>query len=72
MSWHIAEALVNHSHERIVIANLLEILCPALNFRGWDDCIWVPWIRTKCILRKWPPSTEGVDDQDTIGVDVNL
>ena len=68
----IAEALVYQSHERMVIANLLEILCSALNFRDWNHCIWVVWIRTKCILRKWPPSTEGMDDQDTIGVDVNL
>ena len=71
-SWSIAEALVNHSHERMVIANFMEILCPAINFRDWNHCIWVLWIGTKSILRKWPPSTEGVDNQDTIGVDVNL
>ena len=72
VSWHVAEALVNQSHLGMVIANLLEILCPALNFRDRDNCTRVSWIRTKCFLRKWPPSTEGVDDQNSIGVDVNF
>ena len=72
VSWHIAEALVNQSHQGMVIANLLEILCSAFNFRDRDDCTWVSWIGAEYILGKWPPSTESVDDQDSIGVDVNF
>ena len=71
-SWYVTEALVNRPQQWMVIAELLEILCPALNFRDRNDHIRVSWIRTKCIFRKWPPSTECVDDQDSIGVDVDF
>ena len=37
VSWHIAEALMNQSHQGMVIANLVEIFCSALNFRDRDD-----------------------------------
>ena len=47
LSWHVAEALGYQSNKWMVVTNLLEILCPALNFRDRDDCIWVVWIRTK-------------------------
>ena len=68
----VAEALTNQSHQGMVIANLLEILCPALNFRYRNNCIRVLWIRTEHILRKWPPSTEGVDDQDSVEVGIDF
>ena len=32
LSWHIAKALMNQTHERMVIANFLKIFCPVLNF----------------------------------------
>ena len=71
-SWHVTETLGKLPHQGMVIAKLLEILCPALNFRDRYDYIRVLWIRMRCILRKWPPSTEGVDDQDSIRVDVDF
>jgi len=46
-SWHVTKALVNQPHQGMVIANLLEILCPVFNFRDWDHGIVVSWIRTK-------------------------
>ena len=70
-SWHVAETLVNQPHQGMVIANL-EILCSALNFRDRDDCTRVSWIRMEHILRKWPPSTEVMDDQDSVGVDIDF
>ena len=40
---------MNQPHQGMVIANLLEILCPALNSRDRDDCIRISWVRTEHI-----------------------
>ena len=72
MSRHVAETLTNQSQEGMVVANLLEILCPAFNLRDRDDCTRVSWIRAKGFAGKWPPSTEGVNDQDSIAVNVDF
>ena len=59
-------------HQGMVVTYLLEILCPALNFRNRDHSIRVSGIRTEHIIGNWPPSTEGVDDQDSIGIYANF
>ena len=71
-SWGITKTLADQPHQWVVLTDISEVLGPTIKFRNRHQHVWVSRVGAKSIVWKWPPATEHMDHNHTIGVAVDF